>query len=135
MYLFRCPGIAAGFLLVVAMAATYAVSRYTDFVPDLRDSRACLESASRKSAELEVAKEKLFACMQAKEDIAADLIAGRRSPAEALARFQAADAGRPPSVATSLAGLAGATLEERYVTCLLNYVASQLRDQPDREER
>src|SRR5262245_18024548 len=123
MYLFRCPGIAAGFLLVVALAATYAVSRYTDCVPGLRHSQAQLENAFRKRAELDAAQEKLFDCMQAKEDIARDLVAGRLSVAEAFARFQVADEARPPWLVHDLHGLAGASLEERYVTCLLKYVA------------
>jgi len=135
MYLFRCPGIAAGFLLVVALAATYAVSRYTDFVPGLRDSHAQLENAFHKSAELDAAQETLFGCMQAKEDIARNLLAGRLSAAEAFARFQVVDEARPLWLVNDLHGLAGASLEERYVTCLLVYVADLLQDQPNREER
>src|SRR5262249_32570095 len=127
-------GIVAGLLAVVA-AAPYAARHGAEHLASLHDSEARLDGARRRGAAIDAAHDALFACMKAKEDIAADLVAGRLSPTEALARFQAADAGRPAFIATDLSDLAGSTLAERYVTCLLVYVADLLPDQPGREER
>ena len=71
--------------------------------------------------------------MEAKDVIAQDLIAKRLTLSEAVARFRAVDARRPPHVAIRMPETLGDSMEERYARYVTYWARHELKNQPGGE--
>jgi hypothetical protein len=71
--------------------------------------------------------------LEAKDEVAREVIAGRMTLAEAAARFRTIDASRPPHLPVHLDVVPGSSDEERICRQVIAYVENNLEGRPDRD--
>lgn len=115
MTVFRSLAVVAGLGCVLLVGALYA------------------DGFARASLPADAGSKVIADSIQAKCAITQNLVAGRLPFAEAVARFQAIDARKPPHLQIQLPNLRGETIEECYARCVMIYAQSWLEDEPGSE--